>query len=54
MIGGHGNFQGPELLAAPGIFQGAWKFSGPGNFTIQCDISLRIPRCIKIISLTNN
>ena len=38
MIGGHGNsqgpgnFQGPELLAAPGVFQGAWKFSGPGNF----------------------
>ena len=38
MIGSHGNFQGtgnfqgPELLAAPGIFQGAWKFSGPGNF----------------------
>ena len=38
MIGGHrnfqgpGNFQGPELLAAPGIFQEAWKFSGPGNF----------------------
>ena len=28
---GPGNFQGPELLAAPGIFQGAWKFSGPGN-----------------------
>ena len=32
MIGGHGNFQGPELLAVPGIFQEAWKFSGPGNF----------------------
>ena len=35
MIGGLGNFQGPgnfqghELLTAPGIFQGAWKFSGP-------------------------
>ena len=25
---GPGNFQGPELLAAPGIFQAPWKIPG--------------------------
>ena len=40
MIGGHGNFQGPgnfqgsELLAAPGIFQGLLKVQDPGNFQV--------------------
>ena len=28
MFQGPGNFQGPELLAAPGIFQAPWKIPG--------------------------
>ena len=51
MIGGYGNFQGsgnfqgPELLAAPGIFQGdleifrSWKFPGPLENSRILDIS---------------
>ena len=45
MIGGYGNFQGPELLAAPGIFQGgveisrSWKFPGPLEISRILDIS---------------
>ena len=42
---GSGNFQGPELLAAPGIFQGdleilrSWKFPGPLENSRILDIS---------------